>query len=53
MRQDMPKALVFPESGVSEDCLYLDVYTPGLEGQRAVLVVIHGGGFHFGKGTFP
>jgi para-nitrobenzyl esterase len=36
------------EDGASEDCLTLSVTTPGLAGQRPVLVWIHGGGFTSG-----
>ncbi|ELT99984.1 hypothetical protein CAPTEDRAFT_136943 [Capitella teleta] len=35
----------FDVTGISEDCLTLDVYTPSLSGQRPVMVFIHGGGF--------
>jgi para-nitrobenzyl esterase len=29
----------------SEDCLFLNVFTPGLEGRRPVMVWLHGGGW--------
>ena len=46
-----PFKAVFPES---EDCLYLNVYTPALDGaRRPVLFWIHGGGFSHGAGTQP
>ena len=35
----------------SEDCLVLNVFTPGLEGQRPVMVWLHGGGFASGSGS--
>ncbi|KAF7992378.1 hypothetical protein HCN44_001703 [Aphidius gifuensis] len=35
-----------------DDCLFLNVYTPGPDtgAERAVMVFIHGGGFNFGSG---
>lgn len=39
----------------SEDCLYLNVWTPALRdgGKRPVLVYIHGGGYNNGSGSNP
>jgi para-nitrobenzyl esterase len=42
------------EGPTSEDCLYLNVYTPGLNGlRRPVLVFIHGGAFIIGSSSSP
>jgi para-nitrobenzyl esterase len=39
---------------VSEDCLYLNVWTPALDdGARPVMVWIHGGAFVMGSGSTP
>ena len=49
-----------PQSGemkepVSEDCLFLNVWTPGVrdKGSRPVLVYIHGGAYSHGSGSSP
>ncbi|WP_445513824.1 carboxylesterase/lipase family protein [Stenotrophomonas sp. 3(2025)] len=48
-----------PQTGAdgpgSEDCLFLNVWTPALGdgGKRPILVYIHGGGFNNGSGSDP
>lgn len=37
-----------PASGIDEDCLHLNVWTPSVEGDRPVLVWVYGGGFEGG-----
>lgn len=41
--------------GMGEDCLHLNIWTPGVNdrGQRAVLVCFHGGGWMTGSGNGP
>jgi para-nitrobenzyl esterase len=42
------------ESGTSEDCLFLNVWSPGLDDdRRPVLVYIHGGAYATGSGSDP
>lgn len=40
-----------PELPQSEDCLVLNVWTPALDGQRPVMVWLHGRGFREGAGS--
>jgi para-nitrobenzyl esterase len=42
-----------PLAEPAEDCLFLNVWTPALTGDRPVLVWIHGGGFFTGTGYAP
>ncbi len=37
----------------SEDCLFLNVWTPGTSGKRPIMVWLHGGGFAYGSGAWP
>jgi para-nitrobenzyl esterase len=43
------------EPSLSEDCLYLNVWTQGYDdgARRPVLVWLHGGGFSIGSGSWP
>src|SRR5580698_3524651 len=38
------------QPGTDEDCLFINVWTPGLTGERPVMVWLHGGGFANGSG---
>ncbi|MES2343855.1 MAG: carboxylesterase/lipase family protein [Pseudomonadota bacterium] len=37
----------------SEDCLFLNLWTPGLGGRRPVMVYLHGGAYSNGSGSSP
>jgi para-nitrobenzyl esterase len=43
-----------PAEPQDEDCLFLNIWTPGLDDKkRAVMVWIHGGGYSLGSGSEP
>jgi para-nitrobenzyl esterase len=43
-----------PDAAVSEDCLVLNVWTPGMDAaRRPVMVYIHGGAYASGSGSAP
>ena len=46
-----PERFGVAEERQGEDCLVLNVVTPGLTGKRPVVVYLHGGGFASGSGT--
>lgn len=47
-------AATIPNTGISEDCLYLNVWTNGFGrgDKRPVMVWLHGGGFTSGSGSY-
>lgn len=45
------QALAMEVPDTDEDCLYLNIWTPGVEGRRPVMVWIHGGAFVIGSGS--
>lgn len=55
IEQAQPLALFggIPEPSVSEDCLYLNVWTPGSDGSYPVFVYFHGGGHTMGSASWP
>ena len=48
-----PGPLSIASTPMSEDCLVANVWTPGLDGRRPVMVWLHGGGFTQGDASGP
>ena len=58
VREALSYGAACPQRGLdsepqSEDCLFLNVWTPALNGRRPVLVYIHGGAYNTGSGSSP
>jgi para-nitrobenzyl esterase len=56
--KNAPQRIIFSDIdpfaiGVSEDCLYLNIWTPHAAKNLPVLFYIHGGGFAVGSGSEP
>ncbi|HEY0301267.1 MAG TPA: carboxylesterase family protein [Rhizomicrobium sp.] len=49
--QEQPATYALPHT--DEDCLFLNIWTPGRQGRRPVLFYIHGGAFISGSGSSP
>jgi para-nitrobenzyl esterase len=45
-------AATIPKTGVSEDCLRLNVWTKSTSGKRPVMLWLHGGGMFSGSGSY-
>ncbi len=58
VRDALTYAPACPQRGLddetqSEDCLFLNVWTPALGGRRPVMLYIHGGAYNTGSGSGP